>query len=84
MASLQTILTAWKTNQQIVSVSLSNGQIVTGQIADDGAGGDTVQFVHKNGNKTYVAKVQIATIPDPVDITAVIQPGKGTNQYRLV
>lgn len=84
MANLQTVLTAWKTNQQIVTVTLSNGQIVTGQITDDGAAGDTVQFASKNGSKVYVVKAQIATVPDPTEITPATPAGKGSNPYRLL
>lgn len=84
MATLQTILTAWKTNQQVTTISLVNGMALTGQVTDDGSAGDTFQVTHMNGKKTYAPKSQIVTIPDPTDITPATPPGQGTNPYRLL
>jgi hypothetical protein len=84
VASLQTLLTAWMTNAQVVTLTLQNGQAVSGVVTDDGAAGDTITI--KQGNaRTNVPKSAICTLPDPSDITpAVGTPGQGTNSIRLL
>lgn len=85
MAVTQTVLTAWKTNQQIITIALQNGQAITGQVSDDGVGEDAIKVLSKGGQSTVVPKAVICTIPDPADVdTTANPPGKGTNQMRLI